>query len=734
LRRTGQSRTIWQHRVVRALRARRRARANRVVGVFMVITGIAGLATAVVVRSPETARAAVNSGYWLVGTDGGIFPFGQAGFHGSMGGKPLNRPIVGMAATRSGRGYWLVAEDGGIFAFGDATFHGSTGGIKLNRPIVGMTPTPSGRGYWLVAADGGIFAFGDAGFFGSMGGKKLNRPIVDMASTPSGRGYWMVARDGGIFAFGDAGFHGSTGGIELASRIHAMAPTPTGRGYWMVAGDGGIFAFGDAGFYGSAAQANLDKRVVDIAASPIGRGYHIVTSHGAVYAFGDARYHGGTHEIPLNNRIAAMTSVAANDPPVVVDDVLEVDEDTSGVIDVLGNDRDPEGGGLSLGGVVRSPQGDAVIVSGRSVSYVPAPDFHGSDVFTYTVVDDAGATATGRVAVTVTPKDDSPKAVDDAVSLPEDGGVPVRVDVLGNDSGLGDGLKAVNAGKPEHGTVTVGPDHVSYRPNPDFSGSDSFGYSVVDADGDTSSAKVQVTVLPQDDVPTARDDTASVSGGKTISIDAVENDDLHGEGFGRIEFIGPAGGPVGDGFIATELGGKAERTGDGEIRYRPPQNVVPGSRDHFRYVLWDRDDSPDMSSPALVTMLIGENKMPTADSDTLQTQEGQPVSDAVSGSDEEGSVTFDIVGGPTNGALSPDPAFATNGRFTYTPNPGFLGTDAFEFSVTDESGLTDTARVEIEVDPAPPPPPQQMAGVSGGVGWTVAGLAPVVLRRLRRRR
>ena len=48
-------------------------------------------------------------------------------FYGSMGGHPLNQPVVGMAATPDGKGYWLVAADGGIFAFGDARFYGSTG-------------------------------------------------------------------------------------------------------------------------------------------------------------------------------------------------------------------------------------------------------------------------------------------------------------------------------------------------------------------------------------------------------------------------------------------------------------------------------------------------------------------------------------------------------------------------------------------------------------------------------
>ncbi len=121
-------------------------------------------------------------GYWFVASDGGIFSFGNAKFFGSMGGKRLNKPIVGMAATPDGGGYWMVASDGGIFSFGDARFFGSMGAKPLNKPIVGMASTPDGKGYWEVASDGGIFSFGDAKFFGSMGGKPLNKPIVGMAS------------------------------------------------------------------------------------------------------------------------------------------------------------------------------------------------------------------------------------------------------------------------------------------------------------------------------------------------------------------------------------------------------------------------------------------------------------------------------------------------------------------------------------------------------------------------
>ena len=181
------------------------------------------------------AAAPPRPGYWLVASDGGVFSFGGAAFHGSTGALHLNEPIVGMAATPDHGGYWLVASDGGVFAFGDARFHGSTGSLRLNQPIVGMAATADGGGYWLVASDGGVFSFGDARFHGSTGSLRLNRPIVGTAATSDGGGYWLVASDGGVFSFGDARFHGSTGAIRLNRPIVGMAADPTGGGYWLVA-------------------------------------------------------------------------------------------------------------------------------------------------------------------------------------------------------------------------------------------------------------------------------------------------------------------------------------------------------------------------------------------------------------------------------------------------------------------------------------------------------------------
>jgi hypothetical protein len=70
------------------------------------------------------AVTADNQGYWFVASDGGIFAFGDAGFHGSMGGQPLSARVVGMAADSASWGYWLVGSDGAIDSFG-APFYGS---------------------------------------------------------------------------------------------------------------------------------------------------------------------------------------------------------------------------------------------------------------------------------------------------------------------------------------------------------------------------------------------------------------------------------------------------------------------------------------------------------------------------------------------------------------------------------------------------------------------------------
>jgi hypothetical protein len=256
--------------------------------------------------SSPSVVGSITNGYWMVGSDGSVYPFGSAVSYGSMDGTPLAKPVVGMTTTAFDLGYWLVASDGGIFSFGDAQFYGSTGSIRLNKPIVGMSATPDGLGYWLVASDGGIFTFGDAQFYGSTGGIHLNQPIVGMATTPDGGGYWLVASDGGIFSFGDAQFYGSTGSIHLNQPIVGMTTTPDGGGYWLVASDGGIFSFGDAQFYGSTGSIHLNKPIVAMASSDDGGGYVEVASDGGIFAFGDEQFYGSTGNRSIPAPIVAI--------------------------------------------------------------------------------------------------------------------------------------------------------------------------------------------------------------------------------------------------------------------------------------------------------------------------------------------------------------------------------------------------------------------------------------------
>ncbi len=245
------------------------------------------------------ASAQLNGGvggYWINATDGGVFSFGNAQFHGSTGGMRLNQPVVGMAATHDAGGYWEVATDGGVFSFGDAQFHGSTGSLRLNKPMVGMAVTPDGGGYWLVASDGGIFAYGDAGFHGSTGSLRLNKPVIGMVPTHDGQGYWLIASDGGVFAFGDAGFFGSLGGAPPATALVGVAPTPDGGGYWVLGANGTAYDFGDAPQVGIAAGspvlAAMKNPMTGLIPDFSGQGFVAVDGSGQAFAYGDAPYFG----------------------------------------------------------------------------------------------------------------------------------------------------------------------------------------------------------------------------------------------------------------------------------------------------------------------------------------------------------------------------------------------------------------------------------------------------------
>jgi hypothetical protein len=265
--------------------------------------------------SPRTFTVQEAShGYWLVGSDGGIFSFGSAAFHGSTGGTPLQRPVMAITPTSTGNGYWLVASDGGIFSFGDSTYYGSLPGLgfhpagsglpqSLNAPIVGMVPTFTGHGYFMVASDGGVFAFGDAKFEGSCPGIGgcAGRAVAVMPDS-TGKGYWLVTDVGGVYAFGDASFYGAppAGSVPVVGAV----ATTDGHGYWLLYANGVVSNFGDAVNYGApVGYVNGFNPATTIFPTLDNKGYWVASARGDVFAYGDSPYLGSMAAAGLNGEI-----------------------------------------------------------------------------------------------------------------------------------------------------------------------------------------------------------------------------------------------------------------------------------------------------------------------------------------------------------------------------------------------------------------------------------------------
>ena len=257
---------------------------------------------------PSTAVASSASGYYVLGSDGGVFTFGGARFMGSVPGEGVHADTVLMALSADGGGYYVLgcrrrgvhlrrrvllrlrararrADDGG-----------RPQADQDRRRVLGADPGRQGlpvrrrtgarlaagrvarrgearahaerQGYWILASDGGIFTFGDARFDGSLPGQGIVDRSISMASTPSGSGYWVLGADGGIFTYGDATFHGSVPGIGcVQAQGVQIVPTTTGHGYYVLASDGRVFPFGDAPGYGDPSRLHITARDLAVVAA-----------------------------------------------------------------------------------------------------------------------------------------------------------------------------------------------------------------------------------------------------------------------------------------------------------------------------------------------------------------------------------------------------------------------------------------------------------------------------------
>ena len=246
-------------------------------------------------------------GYWMLGGDGAVYPFGDAKSFGAASLAP-GRSAVDVEPTPSGQGYWVLEDSGAVDAFGDAPGFGGVPAAVLVQGEVptSLSATPTGQGYWVFTNKGRAVSFGDARFLGDVSSLTLSGPVLDSVATPSGQGYYMVASDGGIFAFGDARFAGSMGGRHLNAPVRSLVPDGDGSGSWLVASDGGIFAF-DAPFKGSMGGVALARPVTGMVR--YGDGYLMVGEDGGIFDFSSSPFAGSLGGHPPAKPIVSVAAL-----------------------------------------------------------------------------------------------------------------------------------------------------------------------------------------------------------------------------------------------------------------------------------------------------------------------------------------------------------------------------------------------------------------------------------------
>ncbi|WP_420464453.1 retention module-containing protein, partial [Panacagrimonas sp.] len=251
-----------------------------------------------------------------------------------------------------------------------------------------------------------------------------------------------------------------------------------------------------------------------------------------------------TVTVTVNEVIDPPPPPPDNTAPDAVNDSVTIATNAPVIIQVLGNDSDPENDPLTVTGVTQGSNGTVTINPNGTVTYTPNPGPVQEDSFTYTISDGQGGTDTATVTINVDepppPVNTRPDAVNDTVQTNED--TAVIVPVLGNDTDPeNDPLTVTAVSQGSNGTVVLNPNGtVTYTPNPNFNGTDSFQYAISDGNGGTDTATVTVTVLPVNDPPNAVDDLARTNPGQPVTVTVLDNDtDVDGDTL-TVTGVGPA--------------------------------------------------------------------------------------------------------------------------------------------------------------------------------------------------
>jgi hypothetical protein len=406
-----------------------------------------------------------------------------------------------------------------------------------------------------------------------------------------------------------------------------------------------------------------------------------------------------------------VTVNSVNDPPTVVEDRFQIDEDSAAIlIPVIENDSfapdDEEI--LSVTAVSAADFGGSVALRDGVVFFQPAPDFFGSESFRYSVDDGNGGVAEGTVFMEVTAINDPPVAVPDGVSVPEDSS-DVFIAVLSNDHlgpDVGETLvvESVSRGS-SGGQVRVEGKGIFYTAPPNFFGQESFEYLVNDGNGGQATAVVNVTVVnDRADSPVARDDRFLVAEDSGSNLLLVLEDNGNGRDFD----------PDGDQISVMDVAFVGESRGSVEVDaeaigvvYRPAANFVGAAT--LSYTVSDGERTS--TGFVFITVSDSDNDPPLAFADSFFVDEDSfgnrlnVLEDNGFGADrdpEGEALRVSLVPGgvPLNGNLS---VTADGTALVYAPLSNFSGVDQFPYFVSDGNatarGVVDVTVVNVDNDP-----------------------------------
>ena len=375
------------------------------------------------------------------------------------------------------------------------------------------------------------------------------------------------------------------------------------------------------------------------------------------------------------------TLTVNNAPPVANDDSDTTPEDTPVTTDVVANDSDVDGDSLTAVLDTTTSNGTLTLNSDGSFTYAPNSNFNGTDTFTYHANDGTAASNVATVTITVRPVNDPPVANDDSDTTPED--TPVSTNVVANDTDA-DGMVVASAvaivsGPRSGSVVNNGDGTVTYTPDENFNGSDSFTYTVKDNGGATSNvAIVTINAGAVNDPPMAQMDSEITDENMPVTIPVLANDsDPDGDRLTVESVTQPSNGTV---------------TNNGtDVTYTPYPDF--NGMDTFTYTVSDGNGGTDTTMVMVAVAVV--NGPPVAQEDSGITDEDVAVTIRVlaNDSDPDGDrLTVESVRQPLNGTVR------NNGTdVTYTPYPDFNGTDTFTYTVSDGNGGTDSATVTVDV-------------------------------------